>query len=180
MHMAIQTAQVMVGVMKILNWLDHPQKGGQKSHPAHAGHGGQTTIGQQEVGNENIGKAVELPTSQIQVITGIQNSVGEPHGARGAQFIGIEIHAPHPNQHHNQFTRSSIQELMASIFALLSQPIDISQSSASNSNTLHPDSSSLSGIQLPLVSLLNSASCSLAYFSDAVGSFFALPVKSSM
>jgi len=83
-HIAAHTAPVIVGVMNSLNWLCHCHDGVQSNQP-HAlfGHIGHNTQGQQgQVGKENIGNhtqgIIRLGT------TGIQNSVGELPGARGA------------------------------------------------------------------------------------------------
>jgi len=89
--------------------------------------------------------------------------VAELQGASGAQFKGILIQVPHPNQHQNHLSAVSAKELIASIFAAFNQLSDTSQLLASYENRLSQPSSSLSGIQLLLVSLFKVAVASAAY-----------------
>jgi hypothetical protein len=55
------------------------------------------------VSHENIG----IPTLGLmpKIFTGIPRRLGEPHGASGAQLIGIARHPHHPNPHESPSAR---------------------------------------------------------------------------
>jgi hypothetical protein len=102
--------------------------------------------------------------------TGYPNNVGSQPGARGAQFIGVAIHHPQPNQHDKPCMIVSTHSNTPFTFSLILSRFEV---------RLHAKllSSSESGIPSPSESLFILANCSDAYFSfSAVEPFTSLSI----
>lgn len=123
-------------------------------HPAHIQkHPGNHTAGGQAIGTQTFQTLCQFIAENIGSPShtynpshiGIQKSVGSFHGARGAQFRGIEIQLPPQNQHESPAKIVSIPAKISSTFPFILSREFMKSSSSS-----------------PLTSLLKSSKCSSA------------------
>ena len=177
-HIAVPTAHVKVGVIKILII----EVEGDIIHQAFIiliGHKGGTGIQRifigHIVGNANIGnpdcakKSIDIPAG----IGGLKGIDIELHGAKGAAFTGIGIHQPHQKPQLSHISTLSIDFEIASKSSKESQKSSIILSESQKSGL----SSSSSGIQSSSLSLNKESKAFLANSAISVEPFFKDSVK---